>query len=390
MPRNIISLALFVACPSDLQEERSLLEEVIQEQNPIWTRNFGVQIEPIFWETYVFSSFGSDAQDAINSQVEDYDLFLGMLWGRFGTPTKRFGSGTEEEFERAYTKLQRGEEKFNIFFYEKNAPIEPSKIDIDQLKKVKDFQQRLAQLGSLSKQFNSPDDFKRTARLDFSLYLQKNYAITARIIEPSASPIQVQVEISKSSTATESSSIQDLELGYLDHVIDFMERVEELKNFAVEGTKIMTSFREGLMEKTKILRELLSVKNIQNFIKARKIVDEAADHFNQVGDQLEEVYVDISSKLALAIDSLQKSLDKGAKQSSSWETTKQEIQPTLAKLKTTFSSNRSGISRFRSTVESTPDTTAHFIKAKKRLASVIEKYEENFIKAENTIDQVLL
>lgn len=390
MPRNIISLTLFVACPSDLQEERSLLEEIIQEQNSIWTRNFGVQIEPISWETSVFSSFGSDAQDVINSQVEDYDLFLGMLWGRFGTPTKRFGSGTEEEFERAYKKLQRGEDKFNIFFYEKNTPIEPSKIDVDQLKKVKDFQKRLANLGSLSKQFSSSEEFKRTARLDFSLYLQKHYAITAEVTEPSPSPIQVQVELSESRTAIKSSSIQDFEMGYLDHVIDFMERIEELKNFATEGTKIMTSLGEGLREKTKALRELLAVRNIHNFIKARKIVDEAAEDFNEVGDRLEEVYVDISSQLALAIESVQKSLDKGAKQSSPWQTIKQEIQPTLAKLKTTFSNNRSAISRFKSTVENTPDTTAHLIKAKKRLASVIEKYEDNFTKAESAIDQVLL
>ena len=42
---------------------------------------------------------GSDPQQIINSQVSDeYDIFIGILWTRFGTPTERAGSGTEEEF----------------------------------------------------------------------------------------------------------------------------------------------------------------------------------------------------------------------------------------------------------------------------------------------------
>jgi hypothetical protein len=47
------------------------------------------------------------------------------MWKRFGTPTKRAGSGTEEEFESAYEALISGIKKLQyvIFYFcqEKNA-----------------------------------------------------------------------------------------------------------------------------------------------------------------------------------------------------------------------------------------------------------------------------
>ena len=41
----------------------------------------------------------SDPQDVVNRQIGEYDLFVGILWNRMGTPTAVATSGTEEEFQ---------------------------------------------------------------------------------------------------------------------------------------------------------------------------------------------------------------------------------------------------------------------------------------------------
>ena len=58
----------------------------------------------------------------INRQLpDDCDIFLGVMWARFGTATPRAGSGTEEEFERALTRHQANSRSVMILFYFKQA-----------------------------------------------------------------------------------------------------------------------------------------------------------------------------------------------------------------------------------------------------------------------------
>jgi len=105
MPKRVTILRVFVASPGDVDEERRSLEDVIRELNLIWTKQKEVMLELVEWETHVHPGFSADAQAVINDQIADqYDIFIGVLGTRFGTPTGRAASGTEEEFERAYTR----------------------------------------------------------------------------------------------------------------------------------------------------------------------------------------------------------------------------------------------------------------------------------------------
>jgi hypothetical protein len=51
------------------------------------------------WETHVWPGFGEDAQSVINDRLGEYDIFVGVSWNRFGTPT---GRRRIRQFERAY------------------------------------------------------------------------------------------------------------------------------------------------------------------------------------------------------------------------------------------------------------------------------------------------
>src|SRR5215207_5556058 len=98
MPTQITNLKVFVASPSDVIDERIILEQVTNELNKLIGAGLGVRLELVKWETDSYPGLGDDAQAVINEQIgDDYDIFIGILWTRFGTPTTRDKSGTAEE-----------------------------------------------------------------------------------------------------------------------------------------------------------------------------------------------------------------------------------------------------------------------------------------------------
>src|SRR5690349_22389526 len=101
MGDHFIKLSVFVASPNDVREERDRIQRVVEEFNLGIAKAQGLILELIRWETHAWPDIGDDAQDVINRQIPIPDIFIGILWKRFGTPTKRADSGTQEEFERA-------------------------------------------------------------------------------------------------------------------------------------------------------------------------------------------------------------------------------------------------------------------------------------------------
>ena len=61
MPRQEHVLTVFVASPSDVGDERTKLEEVIRELNETWSRELGVRLDLVRWETHAFPGMGIDA-----------------------------------------------------------------------------------------------------------------------------------------------------------------------------------------------------------------------------------------------------------------------------------------------------------------------------------------
>jgi len=129
MAKTHTVLEVFIASPGDVAPEREVLESVVSEFNLTWGDRHQVRLELLKWETHSRPAMGEDAQDVINRQIRDgYDIFLGIMWGRFGTATARADSGTEEEFQRAYDRLKNGD-RVQIMLYFKDAGIAPSKLD---------------------------------------------------------------------------------------------------------------------------------------------------------------------------------------------------------------------------------------------------------------------
>ena len=162
----------FIASPSDTQEEREICDQVFQEINKTQGEQFGFRIESKKWENDARPSFGESAQNIINKQLlDDFQLFIGIMFTRFGTPTENARSGTEEEFYLAYDK----KDDVEIMFYFNDEPIRPNLIDTTQLNSVNEFKELIADHGGLYSKYIGFKDFERKLRLHLNkFFLKKN------------------------------------------------------------------------------------------------------------------------------------------------------------------------------------------------------------------------
>ncbi|WP_052074444.1 DUF4062 domain-containing protein [Shewanella mangrovi] len=133
----------FLASPGDLQDERKAIREVVNEFNDSWADALGYQVELIGWEETV-AGFGRP-QELINQDLDRCDLFIGMIWKRWGTPPDthgKFSSGFEEEFSRTMDRRERtGSPEISLFF--KEIPDEFMSDPGEDLKKVISFKEKI-------------------------------------------------------------------------------------------------------------------------------------------------------------------------------------------------------------------------------------------------------
>jgi hypothetical protein len=83
----------------------------------------GMMAEPTGWRTHAHPEVGTRPQELINRQALDAaDVVVGIFWSRFGTPTGKAESGTEEDIRRS---IAAGKKVMLCF---SDRPIPPSKI----------------------------------------------------------------------------------------------------------------------------------------------------------------------------------------------------------------------------------------------------------------------
>jgi len=161
---SVKTVRIFIASPGDVAEERDIASLVVGELNRIFGNPFGVELDAVRWETHAWPGIGDDTQDVINKQIGEFDILVGVMWRRFGSPTKRARSGTGEEFERAYDLFKKhGRPK--IMFYFRTTPFYTTDLkELAQFRKVVVFRKALEKLGVLYWTYDAPLQFERNVR----------------------------------------------------------------------------------------------------------------------------------------------------------------------------------------------------------------------------------
>ncbi|MBI5301920.1 MAG: tetratricopeptide repeat protein [Chloroflexi bacterium] len=172
MPDTLKKLRIFAASPSDVATERAKLETVVASLKP--TADYlGLTLEVVDWRAVVPDA--GRAQQIIFDQLKptSWDIFVGILWHRFGTPPggkdpqtqKEYLSGTEEEFRVAY-RLWKEFKKPRIVMYRCTRAI-PLDADFAQAQRVKDFfkeiQDPQGEFRVLTQSFDTPEVFEKLA-----------------------------------------------------------------------------------------------------------------------------------------------------------------------------------------------------------------------------------
>jgi hypothetical protein len=132
---------LFLASPSDVGDERAAAREVIDWVNYSLGRSLGVFIDLFGWEQ-VPPDYGRP-QDLINPQVDECDVFVGVLGVRWGTSTGIYSSGFEEEYQRALDRREASGDTPKLWLFLKEISSDRAADPGPQLQKVLDFHRRV-------------------------------------------------------------------------------------------------------------------------------------------------------------------------------------------------------------------------------------------------------
>lgn len=134
MPIKTITYNILISCPGDIVEEVDVINDVITQFNELYASSFHITLKTRHWSKSSYPASGKHPQDILNEQfVKDCDAAIAIFWTRFGTPTDKYGSGSEEEIS-----IMLDSDK-QVFLYFSERQIPPDKISTDQLNRVRSF-----------------------------------------------------------------------------------------------------------------------------------------------------------------------------------------------------------------------------------------------------------
>lgn len=284
MPAIINKYRVFIASPSDLSEEREAISGVISELNSTYGNSNNIIIELLKWETNSAPGISTESvQTLINTDIPEYDLFIGLLWMKFGTPTKLFGSGTEEEFELAHAKFIKDPKSIQILFYFKNAlPSSLNEINPEQLSKVKNFKFSLGEKNVLYWDFDQNEDLCRFLRTHIPARIES-------LRKVSTLPI---VQIENFENIKDESFLAEVieeEFG----ILDYQELIEDSFSASTHSLNAISEatnwIGKEMNKKTNEINKLVEKNHSQpiSFKVQRNIYDRTAQAMNDYANRIE-------------------------------------------------------------------------------------------------------
>ncbi len=379
MPREVKVFDVLVASPSDVAEERDRLEEVIRELNATWQRRLGIHLDLVRWETHAYPGFGEDAQDVINQEIPDrYDVFVGILWSRIGTATKRAESGTLEEFERAYAQYRADPDSIHIMFYFKRAAVDFANIEPEQVAKVKAFQASLPAKGGFYWYFDSPDEFEKLARRHLNLLAQRLSDRAKAVSTKVATPVQ-RPEIQQ--TAEE------------EGLLDLVEKCQGGMNVATDIAEKFTESIDQLGTHTKSadaeLRKLAVSSDPSIAPRAKRIINSLANRLTVFAELLGAETPILDKAFAEAMGALDKAIDIAPDFGTEGINAICNTKPVLEEFEQTVGGSSSAMLQMREVINNLPRVTTRFNHAKRSATQSLDSLVRSLDSARTQIKSSL-
>ena len=285
MPSKVTVYDLLISCPGDVGDAIKVIDDVVELFNQKYNATLNLGIRTRYWKKSSYPQSGGKPQDLLNKQfVEDCDLAVAIFKTRFGTPTDKYGSGSEEEIE---IMLNAGRQ---VFLYFDDSPVSPSDIDAEQYQKVKDFEKKYRTRG-IYFSFKSIEEFRNL----FDAHITQYFLTLEKVNEITNKKSDLMVSATCDGRFEQESTIQSFSLGKFGRSSDIFEQIKKLID-AIPRYEVnakvnqMLSPFEGFMNKEADIKE--STKDLISKC-AEGLGLQISDNFFDLGDLRENTSLSI-------------------------------------------------------------------------------------------------
>jgi hypothetical protein len=361
-------IRVFVASPGELSEERKRLDDVVKEINLI-LGNSAVRLELLKWETHTRPGFGSEPQAVIDEQIGDeYDVFIGILWTKFGTPTSDASSGTEHEFRRAYRRYKQDPASVKIMLYFKDGDVSPSQIDAEQLLKVQQFRKEVGMLGALYQTYRTPDEFVNLVHVHLAREVHEISATKT----PDRSPAgRTNGGLSK---ALDSITELGPDLGYVELMEIFGESFDEMNKRTEAFTNSLNAFSKEMKDLTAKLNNVprgLDVSSRKRYLK--RSASEMAKQLRLLSTSADAEGPMISKLYRRGTNAVARAAAIAGKFSEALSETPQQLIDPMRSYRETVNSMRLTLQSFRDGIQHGPKATSVLIAAQEQAVASLDR-----------------
>ncbi|MEZ0257367.1 MAG: NACHT domain-containing NTPase, partial [Chthoniobacter sp.] len=187
--KSLRTLNVFIGCPGDMGPERAALLSLRDHLDEL-----GCPVRFLIWKNATPSAGNAQRVIFDNYPITEWDIFIGLLWTRFGIPSGIIDplsgemlTGTEAEFVGAYDAfLASTEDRPQILLYRCARDL-PINVDIDQLVGVRKFFKQTetgAQRPALTQDFKTVEDLKQRVTQDLVKVAERLRRAPMKLLTP--------------------------------------------------------------------------------------------------------------------------------------------------------------------------------------------------------------
>ena len=356
MPRAVTILDILLSSPSDVSPERIAVMQTAREWNSLRSKQSGYFLNILTWES-VAPSLADYPQEVINSQIgDDFDVFLGVMWGRFGTPTASAPSGTIEEFDRALDRYRGGGAvRLAMLFKTQDIPL--SNLDGQQYDLVKSFKLRYSQEGGLYREFATEDQLRMIL----------NHLFEQIVLSPLPSNALAKLPVRVEMNIQDQTRIPEPDDAGLFEVNDRIQAIVDVQSkFFTDYTALSQISTAKIGEASNEMDTLVRLGH-KDSPKIRKCVSRVSAAMDEVSDFLRDRFPDYVIKNIELAEVTESALDVVGDFGEG--DAKPEMRVAIEGVIETLEANLQAINGLVMTVQGLPRLSAEFNRAKKRYVS---------------------
>lgn len=296
--KEIKQINLFISCPGDIKDELNSIEVIVKEFNKTFGKISNFLIQIVHWNEDTYTDIGEDGQEIINNQI-DYDILIGILWMKLGTPTKRDKSGTVEEINRAIENPK----KQQLIYFKTATPSNLNAINTSELDDIMEFKKELSKK-LLYKEFESIEKFETLFRLNLSSLMKDKFIDKQENIEISTEIVLPKKDVKYQNIVSLIDEIENSAKGNFEDidVFEINENGSEcFDNITINLTTITDYLEKLTINLNKGTEEINQANNIKDtrlkLSRAKKVINRLSNELDEFNDEINSELPNFSENL---------------------------------------------------------------------------------------------